>query len=135
MDLRLVAKELYRFLVRRIGSNFNAVILKRLFMSKVNRPPLSLSKLIRYMEGKDGKIAVVVGTVTNWEARVVFSPIGQREIAINTYKSLRAEESRRETAPVRSLTFTRKTAGGHSAKLAKAESDKAVLGGRSEDND
>ncbi|KAF3942830.1 hypothetical protein CMV_030548 [Castanea mollissima] len=34
-------------------------------MSKVNKPPLSLSKLIRYMEGKDGKIAVVVGTVTN----------------------------------------------------------------------
>ncbi|QHO01473.1 60S ribosomal protein [Arachis hypogaea] len=38
---------LYRFLVRRTGSNFNAVILKRLFVSK------------------EGKIAVVVGTVTD----------------------------------------------------------------------
>ncbi|XP_076890186.1 large ribosomal subunit protein eL18y-like [Bidens hawaiensis] len=33
-------------------------------MSKVNKPPISLSRLIRYMSGKDDKIAVVVGTVT-----------------------------------------------------------------------
>ncbi|KAF7817932.1 60S ribosomal protein L18 [Senna tora] len=62
--LKLLVK-LYRFLVRRTGSNFNAVILKRLFMSKVNKPPLSLSRLIKFMKGKDGKIAVVVGTVTD----------------------------------------------------------------------
>nr|GEV95370.1 60S ribosomal protein L18-2 [Tanacetum cinerariifolium] len=62
--LKLLVK-LYRFLVRRTGSNFNAVILKRLFMSKVNKPPISLSRLVRYMSGKDEKIAVVVGTVTD----------------------------------------------------------------------
>ncbi|KAK1437226.1 hypothetical protein QVD17_03015 [Tagetes erecta] len=62
--LKLLVK-LYRFLVRRTGSNFNAVILKRLFMSKVNKPPISLSRLIRYMSGKEDKIAVVVGTVTD----------------------------------------------------------------------
>ncbi|KAL2345430.1 hypothetical protein Fmac_006715 [Flemingia macrophylla] len=62
--LKLIVK-LYRFLVRRTSSNFNAVILKRLFMSKVNRPPLSLSRLIRYMKGKEDKIAVVVGAVTD----------------------------------------------------------------------
>lgn len=50
--VRWICDQLYRFLVRRTGSKFNAVILKRLFMSKVNKPPLSLSKLIRYMEGK-----------------------------------------------------------------------------------
>lgn len=50
--VRWICEQLYRFLVRRTGSKFNAVILKRLFMSKVNKPPLSLSKLIRYMEGK-----------------------------------------------------------------------------------
>ncbi|KAI3993926.1 hypothetical protein MKX01_002939, partial [Papaver californicum] len=62
--LKLLAK-LYRFLVRRTGSNyyavilkrrtgsnFYAVILKRLFMSKVNKAPLSLSRLIRFMENK-----------------------------------------------------------------------------------
>ncbi|VYS55834.1 unnamed protein product [Arabidopsis thaliana] len=34
-------------------------------MSKVNKAPLSLSRLVRYMDGKDGKIAVIVGTVTD----------------------------------------------------------------------
>ncbi|KAJ9699627.1 hypothetical protein PVL29_005478 [Vitis rotundifolia] len=62
--LKLLVK-LYRFLVRRTGSKFNAVILKRLFMSKINKPPMSLSRLIRYMQGKEGKIAVLVGTVTD----------------------------------------------------------------------
>ncbi|KAF3454548.1 hypothetical protein FNV43_RR04996 [Rhamnella rubrinervis] len=62
--LNLLVK-LYRFLGRRTGSKFNAVILKRLFMSKVNKAPLSLSRLIRFMQGKENKIAVVVGTVTD----------------------------------------------------------------------
>ena len=34
-------------------------------MSKINRAPLSLSKLATFMEGKDGKIAVLVGTITD----------------------------------------------------------------------
>merc|ERR1711976_522615 len=38
---------------------------KRLFMSKVNRPPLSISRLARYIRGKEDKIAVIVGTVTD----------------------------------------------------------------------
>ncbi|KAL8100999.1 hypothetical protein AgCh_033035 [Apium graveolens] len=62
--LKLIVK-LYRFLVRRTGSKFNAVILKRLFMSKTNKPPMSLSRLIRFMEGKEDKIAVIVGTITD----------------------------------------------------------------------
>ncbi|XP_058083045.1 large ribosomal subunit protein eL18y [Magnolia sinica] len=62
--LKLLVK-LYRFLVRRTGSKFNAVILKRLFMSKVNKAPISLSKLIHFTKGKEGKIAVIVGTVTD----------------------------------------------------------------------
>jgi ribosomal protein L18E len=48
--------QLYRFLVRRTKSNFNAVILKRLFMSKTNRPPLSMRRLVRFMEGKVGTL-------------------------------------------------------------------------------
>ncbi|GER35207.1 60S ribosomal protein L18 [Striga asiatica] len=62
--LKLLVK-LYRFLVRRTGSKFNAVILKRLFMSRVNRPPLSLSRLAALMKGKENQIAVLVGTVTD----------------------------------------------------------------------
>ncbi|KAF8069405.1 RPL18C [Scenedesmus sp. PABB004] len=62
--LKLLVK-LYRFLVRRTDSNFNQVVLKRLFMSKTNRPPLSLSKLAQFMAGKEDKIAVLVATITD----------------------------------------------------------------------
>ncbi|CAH9108558.1 unnamed protein product [Cuscuta epithymum] len=34
-------------------------------MSKINKPPLSLSRLISFMSGKEGKIAVLVGTITD----------------------------------------------------------------------
>ncbi|XP_024123953.1 60S ribosomal protein L18 [Oryzias melastigma] len=64
--LRLLVK-LYRFLSRRTNAPFNKVVLKRLFMSRTNRPPISVSRLIRKMKlpGRDNKIAVVVGTVTD----------------------------------------------------------------------
>ncbi|KAM9720664.1 large ribosomal subunit protein eL18-like [Dama dama] len=64
--LRLLVK-LYRFLARRTNSTFNQVVLKRLFMSRTNRPPLSLSRMIRKMKlpGREGKTAVVVGAVTD----------------------------------------------------------------------
>ncbi|XP_059693630.1 large ribosomal subunit protein eL18 [Haemorhous mexicanus] len=64
--LRLLVK-LYRFLARRTNAPFNRVVLKRLFMSRSNRPPLALSRLIRMMRkpGRAGRTAVVVGTVTD----------------------------------------------------------------------
>merc|ERR1712038_383292 len=55
--------KLYRFLARRTDSKFNQVVLKRLFMSRRNRQPLSLSRLSS--NAKEGKTSVVVGTVTN----------------------------------------------------------------------
>merc|ERR1712088_93964 len=57
----------YRYLARRTDAPFNKVVLKRLFMSRINRPPLSLARLVRKMssKGREGKTAVVVGTVTN----------------------------------------------------------------------
>ena len=65
MYLRLLVK-LYRFLARRTDSDFNKTVLKRLFMSKINRPPLSLSKLAKFMKDKGaGKTAAIVGTVTD----------------------------------------------------------------------
>jgi len=64
--VKLLVK-LYRFLARRTDAGFNKVILKRLFMSRSNRPPLSLARLIRNMkkEGRAGKTAVCVGTITD----------------------------------------------------------------------
>jgi large subunit ribosomal protein L18e len=60
--LKLLIK-LYRFLARRTSSLFNKIILKRLFMSRINRPPISLARLVKY--AKEDKIAVIVGTVTD----------------------------------------------------------------------
>ncbi|EER03785.1 60S ribosomal protein L18, putative [Perkinsus marinus ATCC 50983] len=70
--IRLLCK-LYSFLARRTESSFNATILKRLQTSRRNRPTLSLSKLARHMKGKEDKIAVVVGTITD-DARLFEVP-------------------------------------------------------------
>ncbi|XP_054447129.1 60S ribosomal protein L18-like [Pteronotus mesoamericanus] len=63
--LRLLVK-LYRFMARRTNSTFNQEVLKRLFMSRTDPPPLSFSWMIRKIKlpDREGKTAVVVGTVT-----------------------------------------------------------------------
>lgn len=61
--LRLLVK-LYRFLARRTGADANKVILKRLFTSRVNRPPISLKTVAKHL-GDSEKIAVIVGSVTD----------------------------------------------------------------------
>ncbi|XP_066914153.1 large ribosomal subunit protein eL18-like [Clytia hemisphaerica] len=64
--IRLLVK-LYRFLARRTNSKFNEVILKRLFMSRINRPPLSIARIARRVSkpGCEGKIIVCVGSITD----------------------------------------------------------------------
>ena len=42
-------------------------------MSRINRAPLSIARCARYMKGKDGKVAVIVGGVTN-DTRMVEVP-------------------------------------------------------------
>jgi len=71
--LRLLVK-LYRFLSRRTDAKFNSVVLKRLYQSRVNRPALSLTRIIKYSEKHEGKIVVVVGTVTD-DARLFELPV------------------------------------------------------------
>ncbi|KAJ1699350.1 hypothetical protein LUZ63_007862 [Rhynchospora breviuscula] len=99
--LKLLVK-LYRFLVRRTDSKVNKMILKRLFMSKTNRPPLSLRRLIKFMTGKDqeGKIAVIVGTVTD-DKRVYEVP-AMKVTALRFTETARA---RIEKAGGQCLTF------------------------------
>ncbi|PAA81527.1 hypothetical protein BOX15_Mlig025524g5 [Macrostomum lignano] len=72
--LRLLVK-LYRFLARRTGAKFNKIILRRLFMSRANRGPLSLARLGRMLRkpNREGRIVVTVGTVTN-DSRVQSVP-------------------------------------------------------------
>uniref|UniRef100_A0A8C4R997 Ribosomal protein L18 n=1 Tax=Eptatretus burgeri TaxID=7764 RepID=A0A8C4R997_EPTBU len=69
--LRLLVK-LYRFLARRTRSRFNQIILKRLFMSRIHRPPVSIARIMRQMKkvGREDLTCVVVGSVTN-DSRVL----------------------------------------------------------------
>ncbi|RYP77156.1 hypothetical protein DL770_007106 [Monosporascus sp. CRB-9-2] len=63
--LKLLVK-LYKFLARRTESNFNKVVLRRLFMSRINRPPVSLSRVKgQIAKGQEDKTVVVVGTITD----------------------------------------------------------------------
>lgn len=59
--------QLYRFMARRTDAKFNTLVLRRLFMSRTSRPPLSLSALALHMKGREDKIAVVVGKVLDDE--------------------------------------------------------------------
>ena len=78
---RLLVK-LYKFLSRRTTSKFNNCVLKRLLNSRVNRTPVSLSKLAKYSLRKsvadqkakgDDIIFAIVGTVTN-DTRLIEFP-------------------------------------------------------------
>uniref|UniRef100_A0A7S1TGF2 Large ribosomal subunit protein uL15/eL18 domain-containing protein n=1 Tax=Compsopogon caeruleus TaxID=31354 RepID=A0A7S1TGF2_9RHOD len=59
--------KLYKFLARRTDSKFNKVVLHRLMMSRTNQPPMSMSKLVRLMKGKEDRTAVIVGKVLDDE--------------------------------------------------------------------
>jgi len=64
----LLLVKLFRFLARRTDAPFNKVILKRLFQSRINRPPVSLSKIVKEATNApdyESKIVVTVATVTD----------------------------------------------------------------------
>lgn len=65
LNFYVIHSQLYAFLARRTDSGFDGIVAKRLQMSRVNRPPLGLARVIRYMKGKESKIAVIVGSVTD----------------------------------------------------------------------
>src|SRR5574344_2084710 len=78
---RLLVK-LYRFLARRTTSKFNQSVLKRLLNSRVNRTPVSLTKLAKLatkkstldMEQKGQEVIfAVIGTVTE-DVRLIEVP-------------------------------------------------------------
>lgn len=60
-------------MARRTGAKFPEIVLRRLYMSRINRPPMGLAALARHMKGKEDKIAVVVGTITD-DIRLVEVP-------------------------------------------------------------
>ena len=86
--LKLLVK-LYRFVARRGSSKFANTVLKRLCMSRTNRPPLSISKLNMHMKNNQEKIAVVVGTITD-DKRMTQSPQGLKVCALKFTETARA---------------------------------------------
>ena len=58
-------------LIGRTDSAFNKVVLRRLFMSRINRPPMSLSRVVsagahpQQPADHEGKTIVVIGTITD----------------------------------------------------------------------
>src|SRR5690606_15987 len=76
---------------RRTGSKFNKVILHRLCMSRVNRAPISIAKVVRHTKGQDlsKKIAVVVGRVTD-DKRILSLPKGVQIAALGFSEGARA---------------------------------------------
>lgn len=49
----------------RTDAAFNKVVLRRLFMSKINRPPVSLSRIVAHTAKDENRTIVVVGTITD----------------------------------------------------------------------
>merc|ERR1711974_220741 len=90
--LRMLVK-LYRFLARRTDSDFNKTVLKRLCMSNINRPPISVSQLSVQMRNKnEEQIAVIVGTVLNDPRLLDLPPM--KVCALRFSDSAKAENSK-----------------------------------------
>ncbi|GMT26062.1 hypothetical protein PFISCL1PPCAC_17359, partial [Pristionchus fissidentatus] len=64
--LRILVK-LYKYLARRTGAKFNEIVLRRLFMSRKNRAPLSVARIARNLRkaGNENKIVVSLSPVTD----------------------------------------------------------------------
>jgi len=98
--LKLLVK-LYKFLARRTDSNFNKCIANRLCMTRVQKAPMSVAMLKRHMAGKEDKLAVVTGTVTN-DLRLIGDLPKMRVVALRFTEAAR---SRIEKAGGECLTF------------------------------
>ncbi|GMM51332.1 ribosomal 60S subunit protein L18B [Starmerella bacillaris] len=88
--LQLLVK-LYRFLARRTDSSFNKVILRQLFLSKINRPPVSIARIQRALADgtHKGKTVVIVGTVTD-DNRLLEAPKNLTVAALRFTEGARA---------------------------------------------
>lgn len=96
-----LAVKLYKFLARRTDSNFNKVIANRLCMTRVQKAPMSMSKLMSLMANKEGKTAVVVGSIMD-DKRVLDVASGLKVCALKFSEGARA---RIEAAGGECLTF------------------------------
>merc|ERR1712000_585011 len=103
--LKLLVK-LHRFLARRTDANFNKVVLRRLFMSRINRPPVSLSRIIAKtgtetaQKAYKGQTVAIVGTVTD-DVRMLKVP----KMSVAALRFTSSARARIEAAGGECLTF------------------------------
>lgn len=123
--------KLYRFLARRTESRFNKVVLRRLYQSKINRPPLSISRIARQVSKSnraytDKHTVVTVGTVTD-DQRLVEVP----KLSIAALRFTRTARARIEKAGGECLTLDqlalRKPTGSNTLLLRGARNAREAV--------
>jgi large subunit ribosomal protein L18e len=97
--------QLYRFLARRTDSKFNKVILRRLYMSRINRPPLSVSRIARQVSKSNSEFTkthtvVAVATITD-DVRLLEVP----KLSIAALRFTKTARARIEAAGGECLTL------------------------------
>ncbi|KAI5476345.1 large subunit ribosomal protein L18e [Pseudohyphozyma bogoriensis] len=124
----LLLVKLYRFLARRTDSKFNKVILRRLYMSRVNRPPISVSRIARQVakSGSSGKTVVAVATVTD-DIRYLDLP----KLSIAALRFTKSARARIEAAGGEALTLDqlalRKPTGSDTILLRGAKNSRDAV--------
>ncbi|KAF7712875.1 Uncharacterized protein PECH_001849 [Penicillium ucsense] len=101
-----VLVKLYRFLARRTESNFNKAVLRRLFMSRINRPPVSLSRIASNIsEAQKGKTVVVIGTVTDDNRLLTIPKLSVAALRFTATARARIEKAGGETLTLDQLAL------------------------------
>ncbi|CEQ39402.1 SPOSA6832_00918, partial [Sporobolomyces salmonicolor] len=127
----LLLVKLYRFLARRTDSRFNKVILRRLYQSKTNRPPLSLSRIARQVSKSNKAFTethtvVAVATITD-DVRLTEVP----KLSIAALRFTRTARARIEKAGGECLTLDqlalRKPTGSNTLLLRGARNAREAV--------
>ncbi|KAK4052715.1 hypothetical protein OIV83_002002 [Microbotryomycetes sp. JL201] len=128
--LALLVK-LYRFLARRTDSRFNKVILRRLYMSRINRPPVSVSRIARQVKKAGSSFTanhtvVAVATITD-DVRLLEVP----KLSIAALRFTRTARARIEAAGGECLTLDqlalRKPTGANTLLLRGAKNSREAV--------
>ncbi|KAF5848540.1 hypothetical protein GGP41_005891 [Bipolaris sorokiniana] len=107
---------LYKFLARRTDAPFNKTVLRRLMMSKTNRPPVSLSKIVSNAKGHDGKTIVIVGTVTDDNRMLELPKLSVAALRFTASARARIEKAGGETLTIDEVA-TRSPTGSNTLLL------------------
>merc|ERR1711967_26725 len=88
--LKLLHK-LFSFLARRTDSKFNQTVLRRLRMSKTNRPPISLSKIcaLRFTNTARARIEKAGGECLTFDQLAMRAPTGSNVVLLRGPKNAR----------------------------------------------